>query len=150
MTLKECLVQLCDIQLEIKELEKKINRLEPKSHDIVSDSVDSTTKYFPIIRNHCKIKGLNQKIIKQLEHYKTILEQRYEMLLEIQIQTEQFINEIPISRIRRIFSYRYLEQYSWVKVAHLIGKDATEDSVRKEHDRYLEKNELCPICPENV
>ena len=150
MNLKECLAQLCDIRLEIKELEKKISRLEPKTHEIVSDSVESTTKCFPIIPTHYKIKGLNQKIIKKVEHYKTILEQRYENLLEIQIRTEEFINQIPTSRLRRIFIYRYIEQYSWTKSAILIGGNATSESIRKEHDRFLEKNEVCPFCPKKV
>lgn len=150
MNLKDCLVQLCDIQLEIKELEEKINKLELKSHEIVSDSVDSTTKYFPIIPTKLKIKGIDQNVIKKIEYYKTILENRYSKLLDIQIQAEEFIDKLPTSRLRRIFTYRYINQYSWIKIAHLIGYSITEDSVRKEHDRFLEKNEICPICPENL
>ena len=75
MNLKESLVQLCDIRLEVKELEKKIDKLEPKIHDIVSDSVESTTKHFPIIATHFKINGLDQQAIKKMEYYKTILEE---------------------------------------------------------------------------
>lgn len=147
MTLKDNLVQLCDIRLEIKELENKIDKLEPKSHEIISDSVESTTKYFPIIPTKQKIKGLDQNIIKKIEYYKTILEERYSKLLDVQIQTEEFINKLPTSRLRRIFNYRYIEQYSWNKVAQLVGGNATDESIRKEHDRFLEKNEICPICP---
>jgi len=150
MTLKESLVQYCDIKVEIKELEQKIERLEPKTHDIVSDSVDSTTKHFPIIRNHAKIIGLNQKAIKQLEHYKTILEDRYERLLEMQTELEEFIDALPTSRLRRIFEYRYIDQLTWQQVAQKIGNNASEESIRKEHDRFLEKNEVCPICPEKT
>lgn len=150
MNLKESLVQLCDIQLEIKELEKKIDKIEPKTHDIVSDSVESTTKHFPIISTHFKIRGLDHQTIKKLEYYKTILEDRYNKLLNIQIKAEEFINTLSTSRLRRIFTYRYIEQYSWIKIAQMIGNNATEESIRKEHDRFLEKNEVCPICPEKL
>lgn len=150
MTLKENLVQLCDIRLEIKELEKKIDKLGLKSHEIVSDSVESTTKYFPIIPTKIKIKGLDQNVIKKLEYYKIILENRYNTLLDIQIKTEEFINKIPTSRLRRIFTYRYIEQYSWVKIAQLIGGNTTSESIKKEHNRFLKKNEVCPKCPEKV
>lgn len=150
MTLKECLVQLCDFQLEIKELKNKINKLEPKSHEIISDSVESTTKYFPIIPTRVKIIGLDQKIQRKLEYYKTILEDRYDKLLDIQIKTEEFINTLPTSRLRRIFTYRYIEQYSWIKIAQLIGGKSTADSVRMEHDRFLEKNEVCSFCSEKL
>ncbi len=147
MNLKECLVQLCDIRLEIKELEKKINKLEPKSKEMISDSVESTTKTYPIIRTHYKIFGNDQKYVTRLEKYKAILEQKRLELIDIEINTTNFINTIPTSRLRRIFNYRYIENYSWVKIACLIGNNATEDSVRKEHDRYLAKNNICPICP---
>ncbi len=153
MTLKECLIQLCDIRLEIKELENKIYKLEPKTHEIISDSVESTTKYFPIVPTRLKIQGLDQKAIKKIEYYKSLLEDRHSKLLNIQIQVEEFIDKLPTSRLRRIFNYRYIEQYPWIKIAALIGKNATEDSIRKEHDRYLEKlekNQVCPICPENM
>lgn len=150
MTLKESLVQLCDIQLEIKELENKIDKLELKSHEIVSDLVKSTTKHFPIISTNVKIQGLDENIIKKIEYYKIILEDRYNKLLDVQIKVEEFINTLPTSRLRRIFTYRYIEQYSWIKVAQTIGNNATEESIRKEHDRFLEKNEVCPICPEKL
>ncbi len=140
MNLKECLVQYCDIQKEIKELEEKIEKLEPKTHDIVSESVESTTKHFPIVQNHLKIKGLNQRAIKQLEYYKTILEERYDRLLKEQIRVEEFIDNISNSRLRRIFEYRYIEQLTWRQVAQRIG-NASEESIKKEHNRFLEKSE---------
>lgn len=150
MDLKESLIQLCDIRKEIKELETKIAKLELKSDEIVSDSVESTTKVFPIIPTKLKIKGLDQKVIKKLEYYKTILEERHSNLLDIQIQVEEFINQLPTSRLRRIFTYRYIEQYSWVKIAQLIGGNATSESIKKEHNRFLKKNEICPKCPEKA
>ena len=150
MNLKEILIQLSDIRKEVKELEIKIDKLELKSHEIVSDSVESTTKTFPIIPTKFKIKGLDQKTIKKLEYYKTILEDRYNTLLDIQIKTEEFIDKLPTSRLRRIFTYRYIDQYSWIKVAQLIDDKATADSVRMEHDRFLEKKEVCSFCSEKV
>lgn len=139
--MKEELLQLCDIKKEIKELENKIKKLENKSQELVSDSVQSTTKVFPFLINHYHIQGKDTRILKKIEQYKTILENRYEELLKIQLQIEEYINNIPISRVRRIFEYRYIEQFSWAKVAIAIGGDSTtEESVRKEHDRYLKNN----------
>ena len=72
--------------------------------------------------------------------YYSILQNRYDRLLEVQTRLEVFIDEIPTSRLRRIFEYRYIEQFSWVKIARLIGGNATSDSIRMEHDRFLRKN----------
>lgn len=150
MSFKKNLSQLSDVRKEIKELEEKIQKLELKSKEVVSDSVESTTKYFPIIPTRLKIKGLDQNTIKKIEYYKTILENRYNNLLDIQIQVETFINKLPTSRLRRIFTYRYIEQYSWTKVAQMISRNSTSESIRKEHDRFLEKENFCPICPKKL
>ena len=62
-----------------------------------------------------------------------------------QLKVEEFINELPTSRLRRIFEYRYICQFSWSRVAIEINKNkkgnyVTDESIRKEHDRFLEKN----------
>ena len=153
MTLKECLVQFCDIELEIQDLQNKIKKLEPRCNETISDSVETTTKTFPVIMTHCKIFGNDKKLLNKLEYLKGLLEERYNKQLDLHIKLEEFINNMPTSRLRRIFEYRYINQYSWVKVARLIGGDSTEGSIRKEHDRYLkkiEKSKDCPFCPENM
>lgn len=139
MDFKKYLSQYSDIKKEIKELEKKIERLEDRTQEIVSDSVQSTTKLFPFLINNYHIKGKDIKIAKKLEQYKAILENRYDELFEIQLKIEEYIDKIPTSRLRRIFEFRYIEQFNWVKVAIKIGGNATEESVRKEHDRYLKQ-----------
>lgn len=148
MNLRENLNQLNDIKKETKELENKIEKLEKKLNEIVSDSVETTTKYFPIIQTHYVIKGIDKKRVQQLENYKTLLEKRYDKLIELKIQLEKFINEMPTSRIRRIFTYKYIDEYPWIKVAQLIGGNATEDSVKQEYYRFLEKSEVCHECHE--
>lgn len=153
MTLKECLVQFCDIELEIKDLQEKIKKLEPRCNETISDSVETTTKTFPVIMTHYKIFGNDKKLLNKLEYLKGLLEERYNKQVDLHIKLEEFINNMPTSRLRRIFEYRYINQYSWAKVAILIGGDSTEGSIRKEHDRYLkklEKNNVCPFCPENM
>lgn len=139
LELKENLIQLNDIIKEIDELRKKIKKLEPKAKQIVSDSVQSTTLDFPFKQTHIKIKGIDIAANNKLEKYKAVLEDRYKKLIVIQTQAEEFINTLPTSRLRRIFTFRYIDQLSWNKVAVLIGGDATADSVRLEHDRYLKK-----------
>lgn len=139
LKLKEHLTQLNDIIKEIEELREKIKKIEPKANQIVNDSVQSTTLHFPFKQTHIKIKGLDVVANNKLEEYKTILEDRYKKLIVIQTQTERFINSLPTSRLRRIFTFRYIEQLSWNQVASRIGRDATADSVRLEHDRYLKK-----------
>lgn len=137
--MREELLQLYDIRKEIKDLENRINKLELKSKQVISDSVESTTKAFPFMMTHERIEGINIKVSKTLEKYKTLLEDRYDKLLEIQLNVETFIDNIPTSRLRRIFTMRYIDQLSWDDIASAISPRATADSVRLEHNRFLKK-----------
>lgn len=49
----------------------------------------------------------------------------------------EFIANIPDSFTRRIFEYRYLEGYTYAKIAMRIGGGNTPDSVRKTAERYF-------------
>ena len=137
MELKEVLVQYCDIKKEIKELEEKIDKLKRKDKTV--DIVQGSSEVFPFTQKTIKIETVNKDIRKTIEYYYCILENRYNRLLESQTQVEEFIDSLPTSRLRRIFTYRYIEQLSWVKIANLIGGGITEDSIRMEHNRYLEE-----------
>lgn len=140
MSLKEKLIQYNDIVEEIKELETKLKSNEEAIEENIVDVVDSTTKKFPIIQIHKKIYGKDIKLAEKIELYKEMLKERYSKLIEVQIEVEEFIHNIPTSRLRRIFEYRYMQKLSWIKIANLIGNGATADSVKMEHYRYLEKN----------
>lgn len=139
MTLKQKLSQYIDIREEIKRLEKRIGKLEKSTKDIVSDVVDNTTSDFPFMQVHTKIQGVDTETIHKLDKLKVILNERYDKLLNTQIEVEEFIDTIPTSRLRSIFEYRYLDGYSWIKISQLIGGKSTEDSIRMEHDRFLIK-----------
>lgn len=136
--LKEKLEQLFDVRKEHSELLSKVNKLEPEA--IVKDYVYKSSKYPPFTKHKITLVGENPRLVKQLEEYQNILMNSACDLLQIEKECELFISELPTSRLRRIFRYRYLEQYSWRKIAYLIGGNATEDSVKKEHNRYMQKD----------
>ena len=138
MELKEELSQFCDIKKEIRELETKIEKI--KRTDKTVDVVEGSSDKFPFVKKHFKIEHIDKVKNDTLKMYYSILQNRYDRLLEVQTRLEVFIDEIPTSRLRRIFEYRYIEQFSWVKIARLIGGNATSDSIRMEHDRFLQKN----------
>ena len=47
-----------------------------------------------------------------------------------------FIDDLPDSRLRRIFSFRYIDGLTWQQVAFRIG-EFDEQYPRKIHNRYL-------------
>ena len=50
-----------------------------------------------------------------------------------------YINNIDDSFMRQVIYYRHVSCLSWGKVAEEIGGGNTTDSVRKAHDRFMEK-----------
>lgn len=135
--LKEKLDQLYDIRKEQSELIAKVKKIQPEA--VVEDYVYSSMKFFPYVKRKMGIIAENPRLVKQLEEYKNLLNKKICELSEIEKECEQFISELPTSRLRRIFRYKYLEQYSWRKMAYLIGGDATADSLRMEHNRFFQE-----------
>lgn len=137
MNLKDCLVQYCDTRKEIKDLEEKIDKLD-KNYK-VADVVETSSAIFPFTKRTLKIEATDYSKKRALCYYKDLLKSRYDRLLEQQLQVEEFIDKLPTSRLRQIFEYRYIDNNTWVKVAMRIGNGGTPDSLRIEHDRFLEK-----------
>lgn len=68
--------------------------------------------------------------------------QQEELLEKIEEQityVEQYINQIQSSSMRRMITYRYIEGYSWIKVAHNMGKYYTADGCRMAVERFLKE-----------
>ena len=54
------------------------------------------------------------------------------------IDLEMFIRNIPDSFTRRIFRMRFIDCYTWNKIAILVGGNQTGDSIRKIVTRFLD------------
>lgn len=144
---KKILHQYTDLQQEIKDLARRIDqketlirKMEQKGYK-VKDTVKGTKSNGTI--GSIPIEGFpepdyhRQKTL--LRNSRMRMQLKQEELLELTNEVEKFIDGIEDARIRRIFSYRYLEDLTWVQVAHRMGKNATDEGCRKAHDRFLEK-----------
>lgn len=144
---KKILTQYVDLKEEIKDLRKRIDGTRKQIENMekggqVSDTVkgsrtDGTigpikVTGFPRREYYKKKEYLNKKI--------QILNIKEDELIELTNSVEKYIESIEDSRIRRIFRYRYLDNMSWIKVAHCMGGSNTEDGCRKTHDRFIENN----------
>lgn len=142
---RDILIQYCDLQEEIKDLriridvtQRKIDKMEEAGYQ-VKDSVTGTRPDGTF--GSITIKGFpypEYSRQKQLLRCRAaMLQGCEEQLLNLTNKTEQYIEAIEDSRIRRIMRYRYLDDCSWIQVAHRMGKNHTAESCRKAHDRFL-------------
>ena len=78
---------------------------------------------------------------------KAALQQEELELLELSSCVEEYICSIQDIEARNILSLYYIENLNWVQVAQYMNglygrrKRYTENSCRRKHDRFLEKNE---------
>lgn len=128
---KEKLIQYCDLQNEIENLEKRIDRLEKQSA-MIADVVQNGYK------GRAKIYGYDEKRAEKLDKLKLILKDRYGMLLDLQTEIEIWISSINRSDLRQIFEYRYIDGMNWLQIMHAMRYKA-EGTARMKHDRFLEK-----------
>lgn len=133
--LKQELLQINDIRKEISVTESKIKKIEQEAHIVAS--VDGSLSEYPYTRTHHKIYAHNQKYIDELNKYLDILRARKLTLTKKLTKLENFIDTLPTSRLRLIFQYKYIDQYTWRKIAYLLH--GTEDAIRKEHDKFFKE-----------
>ncbi len=67
------------------------------------------------------------------------LRQQVERLEEEYRALSDYIEGIPDSATRLIFTLRYRQRMQWAQIAARIGGGNTADGVRKVHARYLQK-----------
>lgn len=129
------LKQYTDLQAEIKDLRKRIDKLS--DFKVEHDTVTGSENEFPYIKRSFKIKGYNIQDIDRLNELKEVLIERKIKCEDMRLQIEKFISNIPDSRTRRIFQYRYIDGLTWLQIAMRMNK-VHESYPRKIHDRYLE------------
>lgn len=153
---KDILIQYCELREEIKDLRERIDRDELRlqkieEEGVVSDTVTGTRADgtigsikitgFPI-PEYSTVKAMLKKRIAKLQ----IMEDE---LHEAMNAVDDFINAIPKSDLRQMFRFYYIDDMTWRRVATNMNKrfpnrriSYTEESCRKRHDRFLEKNEI--------
>lgn len=150
---KSVLIEYADMKEEIKDLRRRIDagkkELDRLNSIVVSDSVSCGKKgkkplgtvriqgkpTMAIIRKNALV---NRRISK--------LERLELELLELTNQVEEYIEEIPKSRMRMMFRFYYVDDLTWEMVAMKMNYafpkkriPYTKDSCRMAHDRFLEK-----------
>ncbi|MCI8654257.1 MAG: hypothetical protein HFJ48_00025 [Clostridia bacterium] len=130
--MKEKLIQYCDLQKEIKDLENKLDKKKDEDNT-TADVVQNGYK------RHTVIRGIDWKEQHKIDKLEAVLQERYDKALDLQIEVEEWINTIERSDIRQIMEYRYIDNMNWYQIQHIMGYES-ESTARVKHDRFFEKN----------
>ncbi len=148
---KGILVQYCEMKEEIKNLRRRIQKLDKflKDPPIVADVVKGTRRDGTI--GPIRVTGIPEPEYTRKqnirERYRRLLEEKEAELLELTCQVEEYIQSIPKSELRIMFRLYYIDGLTWVQVAHRMNAmftkrriKYTEDSCRMRNNRFFEKN----------
>ena len=137
---KHILDQYIDACVLIEETEEDIQKLRQKKRTVIQTNVSGSNPEHPYNPQHFKIQGttFTYREDSQLRMEEKLLDQRKADAEKIKIQVEEWMNTIP-QRMQRIIRYKVFEGMTWQQVAKKIGRKATEESVKKEFQRFLKE-----------
>jgi DNA-directed RNA polymerase specialized sigma24 family protein len=138
---KNILSQYIDACELIRETEDGIKKLNRKKKTVIQTNVSGSNPDFPYNPQHFKIQGttFNYADDSQLRYQKKILEERKFQAEQLKTNVEEWLNTIS-PRMQRIIKYKVFEELTWQQVAQKMGRKATEESIKKEYQRFFKEN----------
>lgn len=136
---KSILTEYIDARELVKETQEEIEKLERKQKTVAQTTVSGSNPEHPYQRKHFKGMGttFTPGDSDRLRKEKEILEERKENAERTKLETEQWLNTIPV-RMQRIIRYKIFEGLTWEQTARKMGRNATGDSVRMEFKKFME------------
>ena len=124
----------------IRETEAEIKKLEKKRR-VVQDKVRGSNPEFPYEERSFSLHGTTETLAEagRLARERQILETQKAEAEELKLQVEEWMQEIPF-RMQRIIRYKFFKELTWKEVATLMGKNCTENGVKKEFERFMRQN----------
>ena len=138
---KDIFKQYIDACEAVKETEEQIRRLQKNRKTVVVDAVKGSMHDFPFAEKSFKVTGIAHSVLEnpgQLDREELILEERKAAAAQIKSQVEVWLNTISV-RMQRIIRYRDFEGLTWRQVAMKMGRRTTEESVKKEYQRFFDE-----------
>lgn len=149
---KNVLIQYCDMKEEIKDLRRRITETEKQIFRIVEEgTVKDTVSGGMGGIQHFVVEGMPVPELSRkrllLNKRKAMLIEKENELLELMNQAEEYINSIEKSELRIMFRLYYIDNLTWVQVAHRLNSifpkrriAYTEDSCRMKNKRFFDEN----------
>ena len=148
---RSILIQYADMKEEIKDLRRRITKLEEQIRRIEEEgAVSDVVKGGMGGTQHFTIKGFPNR---EYHHKKSLLmsrKLRLQMketeLLELTGQVEEYINSMESSVLRMMFRFYYLDGLTWAQVAVRMNShfpkrkiQYTDENCRQKNKRFFEK-----------
>ena len=125
---------------QLQYIEKEITMLEEKIRKVVKEKTQnrlSEARYIcPMLIDEKKKDEINEII----EDYERMITNSVKRLYEKRNIIESYIENLDDSELRMILRMRFIDIYSWQKIAHKMGK-TDESTPRKRVTKFFGENE---------
>lgn len=138
---KELIEQISNINAELEDLRKRLERITKKETTILKDSVKGSSTTYPYIQHNCVVEGIEYPKTKHSRYiYKKQIKAKKRKLEKLINQLEYQLNYIEDkdSEIRQIIRYKYQDNKTWLQIMFLMKYDS-ENKARMKLERFLKK-----------
>lgn len=134
------LKQYQSILQELPEIDRKIKKTEESIEKLMTEGtvVDSVSGGSGGTQ-HFRIEGMPAKTLKTKRIDLYVLRATRTRMEAQKREVDDFLNRMDDFRMKRIIRYRFFEGLRWQEVADKMGGSCTEDSVKKEFQRFMKQ-----------
>ena len=135
---KQILKDYIDAYAQVKEEALLKLRKAKKRREL--DAVKGSSHEFPYTAQTFHIEGIAYPLIQdpgEEDRLEEILRERLRNAERIKHDVEAWLNTISM-RMQRIIRYKIFEEMTWNEVAERMGRKATELSIKKEYQRFMD------------
>lgn len=131
---------------ELKNLKKRLEKIEKKENTVTVDSVQGSSRSYPYTKHSMQIQGVEIPKNRHLKHkYRKLIKSKTYKLEKLRTQLEYELNYVKDSKIREIIRYKYNDGMTWLQIMFEMGY-SSESTAKMKLKRFLEKNDKCDKC----
>lgn len=137
---KQILKDYIDACAQVKETTEALLKLRKAKKRRELDAVKGSSHEFPYTAQTFHIEGIAYPLVQdpgEEDRLEEILRERLRNAEKIKHDVEVWMNTISM-RMQRIIRYKIFEEMTWNEVAERMGRKATELSIKKEYQRFMD------------
>ena len=137
---KQILKDYIDACAQVKETKEQLLKLRKAKKRREQDAVKGSSHEFPYTAQTFHIEGIAYPLVQdpgEEDRLEEILRERLRNAEKIKHDVEVWMNTISM-RMQRIIRYKIFEEMTWNEVAERMGRKATELSIKKEYQRFMD------------
>ena len=137
---KQILKDYIDACAQVKETKEQLLKLRKAKKRREQDAVKGSSHEFPYTAQTFHIEGIAYPLVQdpgEEDRLEEILRERLRNAERIKHDVEAWLNTISM-RMQRIIRYKIFEEMTWNEVAERMGRKATELSIKKEYQRFMD------------